>query len=81
MDLIRHIIQLTDCLFISCMTAGIIRSTPFKGNYFNLAFRTNTVAFGSTQASTMLYYEYRTYFGLKKSVPRNVLAFWFWGVL
>jgi hypothetical protein len=53
---------------------------PFKGNYFNLAFRSNTVAFGSTQASTMLYYEYRTYFGLKKSVPRDVLAFWFWGV-
>ena len=53
---------------------------PFKGNYFNVAFRTNTVAFGSTQASTMLYYEYRTYFGLKKSVPRDVLAFWFWGV-
>ncbi len=53
---------------------------PFKGNYFNLAFRANTVAFGSTQASTMLYYEYRTYFGIKKSVPRDVLAFWFWGV-
>jgi len=53
---------------------------PFKGNYLNLAFRSNTVAFGSTQASTMLYYEYRTYFGIKKSVPRDVLAFWFWGV-
>lgn len=53
---------------------------PFKGNYFNMAFRTNTVAFGSTQASTMLYYEYRTYFGLNKNVPRDVLAFWIWGV-
>jgi len=53
---------------------------PFKGNYINLAFRSNTVAFGSTQASTMLYYEYRTYVGLKKSVPRDVLAFWLWGV-
>ncbi len=53
---------------------------PFKGNYFNMAFRSNAVAFGSTQASTMLYYEYRTYFGLNKSVPRDVLAFWFWGV-
>jgi outer membrane protein assembly factor BamA len=53
---------------------------PFKGNYFNLAFRSNTIAFGSTQSSTMLYYEYRTYFGLKKSVPRDVLAFWLWGV-
>lgn len=53
---------------------------PYKGSYLNMAFRSNTVAFGSTQASTMLYYEYRTYFGLKKSVPRDVLAFWFWGV-
>jgi outer membrane protein assembly factor BamA len=53
---------------------------PFKGNYFNVAFRSNTIAFGSTQASNMLYYEYRTYFGLNKSIPRNVLAFWFWGV-
>ncbi len=52
----------------------------FSGNYINLAFRFNPVAFGSTQASTMLYWEYRTYFGLKKSVPRDVLAFWFWGV-
>lgn len=52
----------------------------FSGNYFNLAFRINPVAFGSTQSSTMLYYEYRTYFGLNKSIPRNVLAFWFWGV-
>jgi hypothetical protein len=33
---------------------------PFKGSYLNMAFRSNTVAFGSTQASTMLYYEYRT---------------------
>jgi hypothetical protein len=53
---------------------------PFKGNYINIAFRSNTVAFGSTQASTMLYYEYRTYIGLSKTIPRNVLAFWFWGV-
>jgi outer membrane protein assembly factor BamA len=53
---------------------------PYSGNYFNIAFRLNAIAFGSTQPSTMLYYEYRTYFGLNKSVPRDVLAFWFWGV-
>ena len=53
---------------------------PFSGMYFNMAFRFNSVAFGSTQNSSMLYYEYRTYFSLNKSVPRDVLAFWFWGV-
>ncbi len=53
---------------------------PYKGNYFNLAFRVNAVAFGSTQNSTMLYYEYRTYINIDKSVPRNLLAFWLWGV-
>jgi outer membrane protein assembly factor BamA len=52
----------------------------YSGNYFNIAFRVNPLAFGSSQASTMVYYEYRTYFGLNKSIPRNVLAFWLWGV-
>jgi hypothetical protein len=54
---------------------------PYTGDYFNLNFRYNATAFGSTQPSTMLYYEFRKYFGVKKSVPRNVLAFWFWGVI
>jgi hypothetical protein len=52
----------------------------YSGDYINLAYRYNAVAFGSSQPSSMLYYEYRTYIGLKKSVPRDVLAFWFWGV-
>jgi hypothetical protein len=53
----------------------------YSGTYLNLAFRVNPVAFGSTQNSTMLYYEWRNYIGLSKRIPRNVLAFWFWGVL
>lgn len=53
----------------------------FSGNYLNLAFRVNEVAFGSTQNSTMLYYEWRNYISVSKRIPRNVLAFWFWGVL
>jgi outer membrane protein assembly factor BamA len=52
----------------------------YKGNYLNIAFRVNPVAFGSTQSSTMLYYEYRTYIGVNKDIPRNLIAFWFWGV-
>lgn len=53
---------------------------PYKGNYLHMAFRFNPVAFGSTQSSTMLYYEYRTYLNVNKSIPRNLIAFWFWGV-
>jgi outer membrane protein assembly factor BamA len=53
--------------------------SPYSGNYLNVAFRFNPVAFGSTQSSTMLYTEYRTYFSLNKSIPRDVLAFWLWG--
>ncbi len=52
----------------------------YSGNYINLNFRVNAVAFGSTQKSTMLYYEYRTYIGVSKNIPRNLIAFWFWGV-
>ena len=54
---------------------------PFKGNYLNVAFRVDPVAFGGNQSSTVLYTELRNYIGLSKRIPRNVLAFWFWGVM
>ena len=53
----------------------------YKGGYINVAFRVNPIAFGSTQSSTMLYYEFRKYIGVSKRIPRNVLAFWFWGTI
>jgi len=53
----------------------------YSGSYLNVAFRVNPIAFGSTQSSTMLYYDLRKYIGVSKRIPRNVLAFWFWGVL
>ncbi len=53
----------------------------YTGTYLNLAFRVNPIAFGSTQASSMLYYEWRNYIGVSKRIPRNLIAFWFWGVL
>ncbi len=53
---------------------------PYRGNYMNLSFRVNPVFLGSSKSSTMLYYEYRTYIGVNKSIPRNLIAFWFWGV-
>ena len=54
---------------------------PFKGTYFNMNFRFNSTFLGSAKNSAMLYYEWRNYIGLKKDVPRNLIAFWFWGVL
>jgi hypothetical protein len=51
----------------------------YKGTYFNLKFRLNEKIFGSSQNSTMIYYEWRNYIPLKKSRPGNVLAFWTWG--
>ena len=53
----------------------------YKGTYLNLAFRVNPIAFGSTQSSTMLYYEWRNYIGVSKRIPRNLIAFWLWGVV
>ena len=53
----------------------------YKGGYIFVAFRVNPLAFGSTQKSTMLYYDFRKYFGVSSRTPRNVLAFWFWGTM
>jgi outer membrane protein assembly factor BamA len=52
---------------------------PFKGYYANLSFRVNPTFLGSSQQSTMLFYEWRNYVSLQKSKPRNLLAFWTWG--
>ena len=41
--------------------------------------RINPIAFGSTQNSTMFYTEWRNYIGVSKRIPRNVIAFWYWG--
>jgi outer membrane protein assembly factor BamA len=51
----------------------------YKGYYANLRFRVNEEFLGSTQNSTMLFYDLRTYLPLRKSKPGNVLAFWTWG--
>jgi outer membrane protein assembly factor BamA len=52
---------------------------PYKGYYLNLSYRVNPRFFGSSQNSSMLYYEYRTYINVNKDIPRNLIAFWFWG--
>ncbi len=50
---------------------------PYRGVYANLVFRGNPTWLGSSQDSTQLYGELRTYVGLDPNIPRNVLAFWF----
>ncbi len=51
-----------------------------RGIYASLSFRVNEKFFGGSQASTMLYADWRNYIPLKKSKPGMVLAFWTWGV-
>ncbi len=50
---------------------------PYRGVYANIVFRGNPTWLGSSQDSTQLYGEFRTYVGLDPNIPRNVLAFWF----
>jgi hypothetical protein len=50
---------------------------PYRGSYANFVFRGAPTWLGSSQASTELYGEFRTYIGLDPDIPRNVLAFWF----
>ena len=52
---------------------------PYKGYYANLGIRVNSQAFGSSQQSGMVRYDWRNYISLHKARPRNVLAFWSWG--
>jgi len=52
---------------------------PYNGYYLNVSFRVNPAFLGSSKNSTMLYYEYRTYINVDKDIPRNLIAFWFWG--
>jgi hypothetical protein len=51
----------------------------YKGTYFNLRFRMNPSFLGSSQNSTLTYYELRNYIPLQKSKPGHVLALWTWG--
>jgi len=52
---------------------------PYSGYYLNVSYRVNPTFFGSSKNSTILYYEYRTYINVNKDIPRNLIAFWFWG--
>jgi hypothetical protein len=49
---------------------------PYRGVYANFVLRGNPTWLGSSQDSTQVYGEFRTYIGLDDAIPRNVLAFW-----
>jgi surface antigen Omp85-like protein len=48
----------------------------YRGVYASLSYQWNPTWFGSSQDSSFVSAEVRTYLGLSPSVPRNVLAFW-----
>ena len=47
----------------------------YKGIYFNASYLYNFTFLGSSRAGSRLWTELRTYVGLSKRVPRNLLAF------
>jgi len=49
---------------------------PYKGIYANLNYRINPTFLGSSQNSSTLWLEFRTYLGLSKKNPRHLVAFW-----
>ena len=49
---------------------------PYRGIYANFVLRGNPTWLGSSQDSSQVYGEFRTYIGLDDNIPRNVLAFW-----
>jgi len=49
---------------------------PTKGVYFNSTFRFNPTFIGSSQNSTTLNIEFRTYLRLSKRNPAHLIAFW-----
>lgn len=52
---------------------------PYTGRYAFISLRVNPQFLGSDQNSSLLWAEYRDYFGLSKSRPRHLLSFWSYG--
>jgi len=50
----------------------------YTGYYANVNYRINLTGLGSTQNSTMLLTEFRSFYSLD-ALQRNILAFWFYG--
>lgn len=53
---------------------------PLKGHFAQLTFRENPKFLGSSQSSSTVYYEFRTYINLcNKEHIKHILAIWTWG--
>jgi outer membrane protein assembly factor BamA len=52
---------------------------PYKGYFANINYRFNPTFLGSSQNSSALWLEFRTYVGLSKKTPRHLIAFWAFG--
>jgi len=52
---------------------------PYKGIYANLNYRINPTFLGSSQNSSTLWLEFRTYLGLSKNKARHLIGFWAFG--
>jgi hypothetical protein len=53
---------------------------PLNGYFAQLTFRVNSKFLGSSQSSSTIYYEYRTYIHLDKNQQnKHILALWIWG--
>ncbi|MCX6247357.1 MAG: BamA/TamA family outer membrane protein [Bacteroidetes bacterium] len=52
---------------------------PYKGYYANVNYRINPTFLGSSQNSSTLWLEFRTYIGLSKKTPRHLIGFWAFG--
>jgi outer membrane protein assembly factor BamA len=55
------------------------QANPYKGIYANVNYRYNFKFLGSDQDASELWMEFRTYIGLSKKKPRNLIAFWAFG--
>jgi hypothetical protein len=51
----------------------------FEGYFAHLSYRVNPRFLGSSQGSSSLWMEFRTYQSVSHAVPRHLLAFWFFG--
>lgn len=54
-------------------------ANPYDGRLAFASLRLNPDFLGSTESSSQLWLEYRDYFNLSKTRPRNLIAFWAFG--
>jgi hypothetical protein len=54
-------------------------ANPYDGRLVFASLRLNPEFLGSTASASQLWLEYRDYFNLSKSRPRNLIAFWAYG--